>query len=127
MIIIYKQDHGAHQPRTQSRPEASMPASEAGTELPIRQEPRVQNAPVRVHVRWNMIFTWQAPVMLMSYSFILFLMGLTTFVITPLYDGRHFDVDCKAAIFYLVFFCVGVGVFIWSAFWAYRFVDLDGE
>lgn len=45
----------------------------------------------RVDVRWNMVFTWQAPVMLMSYSTICFLSGLSIFVLTPLYDGREFD------------------------------------
>lgn len=46
---------------------------------------------VPVDVRWNMVFTWQAPVMLMSYSIIFFLLGMSIFVLTPLYDGRGFD------------------------------------
>lgn len=54
--------------------------------------------PVRAEVRWNMVFTWQAPMMLLSYSLIGFLMGLTICVLTPLYDGRDFDDACKVYI-----------------------------
>ncbi|KAK0372407.1 hypothetical protein CLIM01_10244 [Colletotrichum limetticola] len=51
-----------------------------------------------VEVRWNMIFTWQAPMMLMAYSAICFLGGLTVY----------------AAVFYLVsFFLCGI-TFIWK-------------
>ncbi|OHE99638.1 hypothetical protein CORC01_04996 [Colletotrichum orchidophilum] len=50
-----------------------------------------------VEVRWNMIFTWQAPMMLMAYSAICFLGGLTVY----------------AAVFYLIsFFLCGI-TFIW--------------
>lgn len=52
---------------------------------------------VRVSVRWNMVFTWQAPVMLMSYSVVFFLMGLTIYVLTPLYDGREFDGESQVS------------------------------
>jgi hypothetical protein len=38
-----------------------------------------------VHVRWNMVFTWQAPIMLMSYSMLGFAAGLIVYVTTPLY------------------------------------------
>lgn len=41
--------------------------------------------------------------MLMSYSSILFLMGLTTYVITPLYDGRAFDVESRVSLTFLFF------------------------
>ncbi|KAL1872364.1 hypothetical protein Daus18300_004334 [Diaporthe australafricana] len=51
--------------------------------------------PVRAQVRWNMVFTWQAPMMLLSYSLIAFVMGLTICVLTPLYDGRDYDDSCK--------------------------------
>lgn len=51
--------------------------------------------PVRAEVRWNMVFTWQAPMMLLSYSLIGFVMGLTICILTPLYDGRNFDDACK--------------------------------
>ena len=39
-----------------------------------------------VGIRWHMVFTWQAPMMLMAYSVVAFLVGLTVFVCTPLYD-----------------------------------------
>jgi hypothetical protein len=34
--------------------------------------------------RWKMIFTWQCPIMFLSYSVVLFLAGLTLIVCTPL-------------------------------------------
>lgn len=51
--------------------------------------------PLRAEVRWNMVFTWQAPMMLLSYSLIAFVMGLSLCVLTPLYDGRDSDDACK--------------------------------
>ncbi|EFQ36386.1 hypothetical protein CGRA01v4_13743 [Colletotrichum graminicola] len=77
-----------------------------------------------VEIRWNMVFTWQAPMMLMAYSAICFLGGLTVYVCAPLYDGQGWVGASKAAVFYLVsFFFCGI-TFVWCAFWAYRFVDL---
>ncbi|TDZ14100.1 hypothetical protein Cob_v012989 [Colletotrichum orbiculare MAFF 240422] len=78
-----------------------------------------------VEIRWNMIFTWQAPMMLMAYSALCFLGGLTVYVCAPLYDGQGWGEEGKAAIFYLVsFFFCGL-TFIWCAYWAYKFVDLE--
>lgn len=57
--------------------------------------------PVWAEVRWNMVFTWQAPMMLLSYSLIGFVMGLTICVLTPLYDGREYDDACKVHILLL--------------------------
>lgn len=51
--------------------------------------------PIQAEVRWNMVFTWQAPMMLLSYSIITFVMGLSICVLTPLYDGREYDDACK--------------------------------
>lgn len=70
--------------------------------------PVVTPPPVRAEVRWNMVFTWQAPMMLLSYSLIGFVMGLTICILTPLYDGRDYDDACKVnrflSSFSLVFF-----------------------
>ncbi|KAI8944661.1 hypothetical protein F4801DRAFT_594789 [Xylaria longipes] len=68
--------------------------------------------PVRCHIRWNMVFTWQAPIMLLSYGVIAFLVGIS--------GGK------PAAIFYLGTLVVSGAVFVWSSFWAYKFVSLDG-
>lgn len=78
---------------------------------------------VKVYIRWNMVFTWQAPMMLLAYSVIAFLIGLTVYVCTPMYseDLR----GQEAAIFYLASLGVGGLCFIWCSFWAYIFVDLD--
>ena len=48
-----------------------------------------------VDVKWVMVFTWQAPMMLMAYSVIGFAMGLIIYVCVPLYDGRQFDDEGK--------------------------------
>lgn len=42
-----------------------------------------------------MVFTWQAPMMLLSYSLIAFVLGLSICVLTPLYDGQDYDDACK--------------------------------
>jgi hypothetical protein len=39
-------------------------------------------------IRWKMVFTWQAPMMLMAYSVIFFMVGLTVYVCTPLFNGE---------------------------------------
>lgn len=99
-----------------------------------------------------MVFTWQAPMMLLSYSLIGFVMGLTICILTPLYDGRDFDDACKVcillsfsfvlllcqpqssrllilspvqiAILYIVFSIFAGGTFVWCSFWEYMFIDL---
>ncbi|KAK3684049.1 hypothetical protein B0T22DRAFT_431857 [Podospora appendiculata] len=76
-------------------------------------------------IRWNMVFTWQAPVMLIAYAVTCFLMGLTINVCTPLYDGMGFRDASKASIFYIVSFILSGAVFVWCSFWAYRFIDLE--
>jgi hypothetical protein len=40
----------------------------------------------QARIRWNMVFTWQAPIMLLSYAVISFLMGITVYITTPLYS-----------------------------------------
>lgn len=57
-------------------------------------EERPKSRPVnitRANIKWNMVFTWQAPMMLMAYAVMSFLTGLVIYVCTPLYDGRVFD------------------------------------
>ena len=41
--------------------------------------------------RWKMVFTWQCPIMFMSYSVNLFLLGLTVLVCTPFIQGGGWD------------------------------------
>jgi len=45
--------------------------------------------PIRVTIRWNMVFTWQAPIMLVAYSVVAFFVGLVVYVCKPLYDGHE--------------------------------------
>ena len=41
--------------------------------------------------RWKMVFTWQCPVMFMSYSVLLYAVGLTIYVCSPLIMGDSGD------------------------------------
>lgn len=41
--------------------------------------------------RWKMVFTWQCPVMFMSYSVCFFLAGLTLYICTPLIRGAQWS------------------------------------
>lgn len=65
----------------------------------LTSQPRAERESLQVSVRWNMVFTWQAPIMFMAYSAICFLLGLSIFVLTPLYDGRVFDGESKVSSF----------------------------
>ncbi|KAK0636778.1 hypothetical protein B0T17DRAFT_485085 [Bombardia bombarda] len=86
-----------------------------------------QRQDVQVKIKWIMVFTWQAPIMLVAYAVICFLAGLTIYVCTPLYDGLGFRGESKASIFYLVSFVASGATFVWCSFWAYRFIDLDEQ
>ncbi|KAI1447157.1 hypothetical protein F5Y02DRAFT_37456 [Annulohypoxylon stygium] len=80
---------------------------------------------IEVHIRWNMVFIWQAPMMLLAYSVLAFLAGLTVYICTPLYNS---GLDGKeVAIFYLASLGIGGFCFVWCCFWAYRFVDLENK
>ena len=48
--------------------------------------------------RWKMIFTWQCPMMFMSYSVCLFGLGLTMFVCTPLIQGDPWSTDSDVSV-----------------------------
>ncbi|KAH8752796.1 hypothetical protein F5883DRAFT_691326, partial [Diaporthe sp. PMI_573] len=128
-MILQKHGGQGEQRQRPSRPgpEASKFASEVNSELPETAGHSTEKTRISDNVRWNMVFTWQAPVMLMPYSFILFILGLTIRVMTPLFDGREFDADSRIAIFYIVFSGIGGGAFMWCSFWAYRFIDLNQE
>ncbi|AEO58637.1 hypothetical protein MYCTH_2127689 [Thermothelomyces thermophilus ATCC 42464] len=74
-------------------------------------------------VRWNLVFIWQAPTMMMSYSIIGFLVGLVVYVTAPLYNQESFHGSSKAAVVFLL--CAGISgsMFMWCSFWGYRFED----
>ncbi|KAK8088568.1 hypothetical protein PG997_003529 [Apiospora hydei] len=92
---------------------------------PRRHHDSSSPPPARALVRWNMVFTWQAPMMLLSYSIVAFLTGVTVYVCTPLYADDDTLGGRAAAYFYLSWFSVAAAVFVWCSFWAYKFVDLD--
>jgi hypothetical protein len=47
--------------------------------------------------RWKMVFTWQCPIMFMSYAVCLFLAGLTIFVCTPLIRGGKWSTSANVS------------------------------
>ncbi|KAK6843009.1 hypothetical protein PG987_003869 [Apiospora arundinis] len=98
---------------------------EKGKSVGNQQRYRSSPPPPRALVRWNMVFTWQAPMMLLAYSVGAFLVGVTVYVCTPLYADDNTLGGRAAAYFYLSWFGVAAAVFVWCSFWAYKFVDLD--
>lgn len=38
-----------------------------------------------------MVWVWQTPMMLMNYSWVLFLLGYAIHILTPIFDGKHND------------------------------------
>lgn len=63
---------------------------------PVSRGP-TQSRPMKISVKRNMIFVWQAPMGLMAYSAIGFIIGLMVYVSTPLYDGSAFGGDAKVS------------------------------
>ncbi len=55
------------------------------------------NSTIKSMVKWNMVFTWQAPIMLLAYSVLGFITGLTIYVCTPLYNGKGFSDGSKVS------------------------------
>ena len=93
-----------------------------------------------------MIFTWQCPIMFLSYSVLFFLAGLTILVCTPLIMGHSWDAGysvsdvipiriipvqfalltrLEVAMVYLATTAVAGGVFMFCSFWIYHYVDLE--
>jgi hypothetical protein len=72
--------------------------------------------------RWAMVFIWQCPTMFMSYSFVLFILGLSMFVCTPLIHkdawGPESDVRRYIAVIspltYSEIGCRYISVNIWA-------------
>ena len=86
-----------------------------------------------------MIYSWQLPSMLMSWSWIFFLLAMTLTVVAPLgasltalvaapvaglVTAQEKRNDRKVAIFYLATSAVVVMNFVWSSFWCYRVASL---
>ncbi|TAQ86448.1 hypothetical protein B7494_g5222 [Chlorociboria aeruginascens] len=98
--------------------------------IPPSRLQRIEQDTWRTHpqdyvIRWKMVFTWQAPMMLMSYASLFFLVGLTVYVCTPLFRGEVATTGGKISIFYLATSAVTGVTFILCSFWAYQFIDLD--
>ena len=96
--------------------------------------------------KWIMVFVWQCPIMFMSYSVCLFLLGLTLLVITPLIRikerGWNKDVNVitskiraigdaniveQVALFFLVTALAASGTFVFCSYWIYHYVDLETD
>jgi hypothetical protein len=89
-----------------------------------------------------MVFTWQCPLMFMSYSVCAFLAGLTVLVCTPLIQrSGGWNAGCnvstahapyytfktdwnKIAVMYLTICAVAGATFVFCGFWIYHYVDL---
>ncbi|KAF2450957.1 hypothetical protein P171DRAFT_427223 [Karstenula rhodostoma CBS 690.94] len=82
-------------------------------------------------LRRKMMFTWQGPLMFMSYSVCTFLGGLTVLVCTPLIrykKGDRWISGHNVAVVYLVVLVLAGALFVFCSFWIYHYVSagLDG-
>ncbi|KAF9700007.1 hypothetical protein EKO04_001392 [Ascochyta lentis] len=76
--------------------------------------------------RAKMVFTWQTPLMFMSYSVCGFLVGLTVLVCTPLIqEGHSWSAGHNIAIMYLTVLAGAGTTFVFCSFWVYHYVQLD--
>jgi len=89
LLKVHRDNPGEPTQRPASDPEGGQTTAEA---TPAHWTPSV------VHVRWTMVFVFQAPMMLMAYSMTCFLIGLSLYVCTPLYDGGGFRGESKVSI-----------------------------
>ncbi|KAF1977177.1 hypothetical protein BU23DRAFT_500977 [Bimuria novae-zelandiae CBS 107.79] len=91
------------------------------------------NNPTQIFVpRRKMVFTWQGPLMFMSYSVCTFLAGLTVLVCTPLIRFKRDDcwnAGHNIAVIYLAVFAFAGSLFIFCSFWVYHYIDsgMDAE
>ncbi|KAK8055779.1 hypothetical protein PG993_001006 [Apiospora rasikravindrae] len=127
--MIIRLDRGLGDGEQELRQRAAVASPDDGERgKPVEQRHRNSPPPpppAQALVRWNMVFTWQAPMMLLSYSVVAFLTGVTVYVCTPLYADDESLGGSAAAYFYLAWFTVAAAIFVWCSFWAYKFVDLD--
>ncbi|KAH6633379.1 hypothetical protein C7974DRAFT_170392 [Boeremia exigua] len=78
--------------------------------------------------RRKMVFTWQGPLMFMSYSVCTFLAGLTVLVCTPLiHGGAGWTAGHSIAVMYLTVFAGAGAIFVFCSFWVYHYVELELE
>ena len=52
--------------------------------------------------RWKMVFTWQCPIMFMSYAVTFYLAGLAIYVCTPLIRGHGWNAGANVSLLSLV-------------------------
>ncbi|CAI6335460.1 unnamed protein product [Periconia digitata] len=85
----------------------------------------ISDTPTGFVPRKKMLFTWQGPIMLMSYSACLFLAGLTVLVCSPLIMREGRGPGYNIAIMYLTVAAAAGPIFLFCSFWAYHYVDID--
>jgi hypothetical protein len=73
-----------------------------------------------------MMYMWQNPVMLMAWSVVIFLLGLTLHVTSPLRHDLSGINNRKTGIFFLTSGAIASLNFLWCNFWIYR-VAQHGE
>ncbi|XP_014560962.1 hypothetical protein COCVIDRAFT_33976 [Bipolaris victoriae FI3] len=102
--------------------------------MPLLLSPvmRKEDAGAKVYVpRRKMVFTWQAPLMFMSYSVCAFLAGLTVLVGLPILrgdkKGAWGDEGWNIAVMYLTAFGAGLAAFVYCSFWVYHYVHVEHD
>lgn len=101
MVVHDRAEAGLHLTLPTGSGPALNPQGTSEVKEHLRRPPTTQSEAghpgSEVEVRWHMVFTWQAPMMLMAYSVLFFLLGLSIYVLTPLYDGREFDGEARVS------------------------------
>ncbi|KAH6680241.1 hypothetical protein B0J14DRAFT_260731 [Halenospora varia] len=71
-------------------------------------------------VNWNMVYIWQCPTMLMSYSWATFMIALTLHVLKPFIRREPWGDSSKIAVCYVIVGGTTTLNFAWCSFWSYR-------
>jgi len=78
--------------------------------------------------KWLMLFVWQTPLMLFTYSVAAFLAGLSSVVVSPLVEVRGgWGPEAKTVVVYVVAVMVGCGTFVGASWGLYEGLRRSGE
>ena len=78
-------------------------------------------------VNYHMIYIWQNPVMLMAWSWTIFILGLILHVTAPLRHDEQTGNNRQSAIFVLTAGGLVILNFGWCSLWMYHAADHPGE
>ncbi|KAK3388464.1 hypothetical protein B0T20DRAFT_364515 [Sordaria brevicollis] len=72
------------------------------------------------------LFVWQCSIMVVAWSAVFYLMGLSVVVCTPLLENDEWEPDSYAAVVYIAFLSMSAWLYSFCSYGAYRYIH-DGD